>query len=349
MARPNSRFVRSLASTVALGGLMLLLSGCGSAEEGSFEKSTGASPANGAMKTRDADSVAIAPDDDEIDAAEILELHLSPNPPHSRERVRVRVDVAGKGHRAEELRYEWKVAGREVPGRGPTIVLAKLPKGAEVSVKVTYTNRSGLSDEREILGRVANQPPRMRDLRLSQSTDPNLAHMWIAEASGDDPDGDDLEYRYTWILNGKVSAFKGKNLSTRELKRGDTVRLRVVAFDGDDESAAAESGTVRVANASPEILSTPPRLGADGRFDYSITAEDPDGDRPMRYELVRGPPGMEIDGRTGRLLWSPEMDQAGNHRIEIAVDDLHGGRATQEFALPIIVETGARSTPAAVR
>jgi hypothetical protein len=330
-------------------GLVMLLLACGGGEEGHRqEASSTADVKQDAPASPDSEASADDIDwDEEVIASGVLSARFSPDPPVSGESVRVRVDVTGRSPRSKDFSYEWRVAGRDVLGKESQIELPELDRGAEVWVRVSYSDDAGFSDEIEISSRVANRPPRVRDLRLGQRMDPDEGEQWVAKASGTDPDGDDLEYRYTWLVNGDPSSVSGDSIPTDTLKRGDTVRVRVVAFDGDRESIPAESGTVTVANASPEISSTPPRLSADGRFAYEILAEDPDGDVPLHYELVAGPRGMELDRQSGELRWVPELDQAGDHRVEIAVEDGSGGRATQEFILPIVLEAGG--VPAAIR
>jgi hypothetical protein len=46
---------------------------------------------------------------------------------------------------------------------------------------------------------------------------------------------------------------------------------------------------------------------------------------------------MKLDDLSGRVTWKPTPEQAGQHRIEIAVDDRRGGRSTQVFELAIVV------------
>ena len=66
-----------------------------------------------------------------------------------------------------------------------------------------------------------------------------------------------------------------------------------------------------------------------------VKANDPEGDQPLRYELLQSPNGMHIDPYSGELEWRPAADQAGTHTVEIAVSDNRGGRSTQLFELPI--------------
>jgi hypothetical protein len=90
-----------------------------------------------------------------------------------------------------------------------------------------------------------------------------------------------------------------------------------------------------VANAAPAITSQPPASMAGGVYRYMVEATDPEGDAPLRYELLQSPDGMRIDPYSGELQWRPSANQAGKHTVEIAVSDNRGGRSTQLFDLPI--------------
>ena len=136
------------------------------------------------------------------------------------------------------------------------------------------------------------------------------------------------------------------SLDTSKLRRGDMVKVRVVATDGIDESNAIESPPIRVANAPPKITSTPGGLDRDGKFRYTVEAVDPDGDRTLRYRLVKGPDGMTMDSMTGLVQWKPSATQTGKQAVEVAVDDLQGGTTSQRFELTVGVDQAqAAATP----
>jgi hypothetical protein len=170
----------------------------------------------------------------------------------------------------------------------------------------------------------------------------------VVEPMADDADGDALTFDYAWRIDGSDTGQKGTSFPTTSLRRGDRLTVRVVASDGEDESAPTESAPVEVANSAPEITSRPRGLDASGKFHYALAATDSDGDRGFRYELVQGPEGMELDAASGELDWEPRLDQTGEHRVEVVVDDRHGGRSTQVFVLPVVAhEVEAASPPAA--
>ena len=137
-------------------------------------------------------------------------------------------------------------------------------------------------------------------------------------------------------------------LSTRELRRGDTVQVRVEASDGEARSNAIESPALRVGNAPPRVLSRPEGAGEDGIFRYRVKTEDADGDSPLRYRLVSAPEGMLVSSGRGEIVWEPAADQGGRHPVTLEVDDLHGGKALHRFEVIVGIDEGnAGSLPAA--
>ena len=178
----------------------------------------------------------------------------------------------------------------------------------------------------------SNSPPRIRAMqvdpapRIPAGTDVKV----IADA--DDPDGDPVELVYTWFLNDDEQDHEGPVFPTRDLVRGDTVRVQVVADDGRSESAPFVSPLLTVANGVPRIVSQPGGADEDGTFRYQVQVEDPEGDTNLRYTLARAPRGMEVNAATGLVEWTPG-DASGTHPVEIVVEDSGGGKAVQTFEL----------------
>ena len=90
-----------------------------------------------------------------------------------------------------------------------------------------------------------------------------------------------------------------------------------------------------VANGAPRIVSLPEWASRDGRLAYQVRAEDPEGDRNLRFELARAPAGMTVSPVGGLIEWLPGSDQLGTHPIEIVVTDSAGARSTQSFELTV--------------
>ena len=83
-------------------------------------------------------------------------------------------------------------------------------------------------------------------------------------------------------------------------------------------------------NHPPVIFSTPPPHASctDG-YEYTVQAKDQENDA-LAYTLLKGPKGMAIDPKSGKLTWKPEWG-APDADVEIQVTDARGASATQAF------------------
>jgi hypothetical protein len=153
-----------------------------------------------------------------------------------------------------------------------------------------------------------------------------------------------VSYRYRWIVNGAEASATGAVLDRRQLRRGDRIALEVRAFDGDASSPLVRAGPIDVVNAAPRILSSPDEIHGDMSLSYRVRADDPDGDRKLRYRLLQSPEGLTLDWMNGDLRWTPTEAQAGVHLVEIEVSDSNGGRTAKTIELRV----GEGATPAAI-
>lgn len=182
-------------------------------------------------------------------------------------------------------------------------------------------------------GLQGNQPPRIRAISLRQAEDDESS--WLAVVEADDAEGDPIELDYVWFVNGKPTEARSERFDATGQGRGDRFHVEVTPRDRHATGTVAASGRVEVANSPPYITSQPPASMAGGVYRYMVEASDPEGDRPLRFELVQSPDGMRLDPYSGELQWRPTAGQAGTHTVEIAVSDNQGGRSTQLFELPI--------------
>jgi hypothetical protein len=112
-----------------------------------------------------------------------------------------------------------------------------------------------------------------------------------------------------------------------------------------------------VANAPPAITTQPNyALSGSGQYSYEVAAKDPDGDRPLKYEIVQGPQGMSVDIVSGVVTWRVPGDAKGVYPIELAVSDPYGGKTTQKYSLsvdwndtPASPSEGGAAAPAAAK
>jgi hypothetical protein len=69
-----------------------------------------------------------------------------------------------------------------------------------------------------------------------------------------DPDGQNVLFRYRWLVNGQVAAGQtDATLPSQILKRGDQVAVEVTPFDGIAEGAVFRTAPTPVANTPPVI------------------------------------------------------------------------------------------------
>ena len=93
--------------------------------------------------------------------------------------------------------------------------------------------------------------------------------------------------------------------------------------------------TLTLANQAPEFTAFPEIQGTDGAISTQLVAEDPDGDRSLRFRLLSGPTGMTVDPVTGRLRWQPGPNDIGTHAVEVGVADAQGAENAMRFELNV--------------
>jgi hypothetical protein len=125
------------------------------------------------------------------------------------------------------------------------------------------------------------------------------------------------------------------NIYTSDFENGvGSLSADIVRFNSSGEEPlavndAALFGPFGLAISGVVLASAPPVLYA-----YQVEASDPDGDT-LTYSLVKGPPGMEIDGETGLIEWWVTSKELGPHEVIVEVSDGQGGSDQQMFTLVV--------------
>jgi hypothetical protein len=155
---------------------------------------------------------------------------------------------------------------------------------------------------------------------------------------GSDPDGDLVDFRIDWFINGeRLADFNEPVLPGDRFQKGDRIALRIVPSDGKVEGLPFSGQPFNVPNAPPLFVSTPPLQFQAQSYVYEARAEDPDGDA-LTYRLEGGPQGMTIDADTGKVTWQIGQEQAGDHLVRIIAQDVEGVKAVQEYTLTIRID-----------
>ncbi len=271
----------------------------------------------------------------------IESLSLSPQQPRPGELVRSSIRASDPDGDRVFFTYDWRVDGQRA-GDGPNLHVEGR-RGTLIELRVVPNDGQIEGPVETASVRAGNQPPILLGVVLEPLGEVSVNHDIAANPKANDPDGDDLVFRYAWAVNGDRVGGDDAVLSKEKFKRGDSITLRVVAYDGRDESEPLQSDPFQVENARPAITSAPGSFDGDGTFRYQVAVSDPDGDRHLRYRLLEAPSGMAMDLLDGMITWTPADSQAGRHPVVIEVDDRAGGKATQSFDVSVAFDGG---TPA---
>jgi len=282
----------------------------------------------------------------------VTSLTIEPDDPRPGQVVQAHVSVADPDSDATTVRFTWRLNGELVAAHGPSLALPGVARDAKIEVEAVANDGRAESQPATATARVANSAPVVTDVHFDRANEIRAGDDVVAVVTAEDPDHDKIDFHYQWTVNGHVVDNDTENrLKTTDLKRGDTIGVRVVATDGEDESEGFEPQTLVLGNAAPQITSTPPpRMGDDGVYRYTVEASDPDRDRALRFSLGDAPEGAKIDPISGDLTWKPSFAQAGTHPIEVVVNDGHGGEAKQHFEVVVKeVKANGASDPASAQ
>ncbi|MDP6981175.1 MAG: putative Ig domain-containing protein [Myxococcota bacterium] len=329
---------RRIVAAVASAALASMLIACGGGEEAQTTGlKMGEAPTPAETTTSAASNGMNSP-------PEISDLVLRPENPRPGERLTAVVEAFDPDGDAIRLHYEWTVDGAAVENRSNEFMLKDVAKGAYVEVSVTARDQEDGGESMEVGAMIGNRPPVLKGVVFEPLGEVSVSYDVTAAPRSYDPDGDEVEYIYSWRVNGSEVSTEAL-LSADEFARGDKIVLEVIADDGEDESKPLVSQPVTVVNASPKIVSSPLGFGGE-RFSYTLEVEDPDGDRSFRYHLVQGPDGMSVDSLNGIVSWVPRNGQEGNHLVEVTVEDQKGGEDRQRFELTLGLEEAAPANSA---
>ena len=269
---------------------------------------------------------------------EVRSLRFEPETPLPGQRVVTRVEASDPDGDPVRLVYTWRLDGRETRRSEAGFDVPQQAKGALLEVSVVAHDGKAESQPRLLDAEVGNQPPKLVDLLVEPARSVTVESEVVASARAVDPDGEPVEFAYAWLVNGRRVEVYDAVLTQRHFARGDTVEVEVVVSDGEDETEPLRAPPITIQNSLPVITSTPQDFDGTGAFRYTPEVEDADGDRQLRFRLLKAPEGMEIDWLRGTVSWRPREDQAGVHHVDLEVDDSAGGVHTQSFVLDVQFE-----------
>ncbi len=273
----------------------------------------------------------------ENEAPTIENAALLPDPAGASDPITLDVKVRDKDRDRLTTTIEWYRNGSVDSELSGTVVDAgTFQRGDRVYAMVYVSDGHHDVNAQTHVLTIGNAAPRARRVFVGPN-EATAGDILVAQAEVDDADGDSVQLSYRWYKNGaEIPAATESRLSPGTVRRGDKVSVEVSGSDGTDQGPWVQSPPVVIANADPKITSQPSyEMTPTGSYTYAIEVKDADGDTPLRFELVEGPPGMTVDASSGVVSWKVPESASGNSKVEVAVSDSSGGRATQDWILSV--------------
>jgi RHS repeat-associated protein len=169
----------------------------------------------------------------------------------------------------------------------------------------------------------------------------NVGSAYQYQIEANDPDGQTLRYQLLESPQGMTIDAASGLLSWTTPVNGN---YQVVLAVFDSEGLGVTQGYTLTAktNSLPVIRSTPGLEAVPNQtYRYDLQAVDPDGDS-LRYSLdaTSQALGMTLDTQ-GRLTWTPNNSQLGDHAVTLTAIDGSGGATQQTFTLKVTADTTA--------
>ncbi|MBZ0165326.1 MAG: PKD domain-containing protein, partial [Candidatus Omnitrophica bacterium] len=130
-----------------------------------------------------------------------------------------------------------------------------------------------------------------------------------------DPDGDDLEYYWTF---GDGTIKQGASIVTHTYERGGEYRVTVIVDDGKATACSTASAEARIRVNTPPVADAGPNLSccAGQSAEFNATASSDADDDPLLYVWTFGD-GTKLEG--SRV--NHRYDKSGSYTVELTVED----------------------------
>ena len=126
-----------------------------------------------------------------------------------------------------------------------------------------------------------NSPPVIRSVTILPEN-PTREKDLAVTVQGEDPDQDPITYLYQWGKNDAEMVGEKMNvLKSGTFKKGDTILVKVIPYDGKAEGKPFLSNPVKVLNTPPiiqEVKIEPKIASASEDLKAAVKGFDPDGD-----------------------------------------------------------------------
>lgn len=293
--------VRAIAVLIVCAGL---LAGCG----GEPKQEPAARPASSQPKAVSVQKVSIQPSQPTV--ADCLQ-------------AVVPGQLRGQGLR-------WEVNGQQVGSGNPEeLCPPAFKRGDQVTLRVGPADAGSSATVA-----IGNNPPKVTGISATPKQLYGGLDVEVAPVA-EDPDGDAVEFRYQWLINGEEDPLLTEaKLPGNRFGKGDKIQVRIIPNDGESDGPAYLSFVMPISDTPPKIVSRPPQAFTAFEYRYQVKAQDPDGDK-LTFKLEKAPQGMTVDPATGLVVWPLTGVRPGIYPVRIAATDPSGAVAYQEYNLSL--------------
>jgi hypothetical protein len=208
-------------------------------------------------------------------------------------------------------------------------------KSSELAADQEY-NEDNL-DTQNLEGDETESLYKIESLKIVSISDQDLRSGFKVEVKTGGTDAEIDEFRIVWMHNSEELIGESEETLdwSEDFKKGDKIKVALIPRLGDVESPLVVESEFIIPNSPPKIVSEPPLEIKDGKFDYTVEAEDPDGE-DVEFLLRKSPKGMTIEPASGLISWDFTQEKPGTeYKIEIVATDPDGLSYTQELTLTI--------------
>lgn len=159
---------------------------------------------------------------------------------------------------------------------------------------------------------------------------------YLYQLVAEDADGDRLKYK---LLDAppamKLDPYSHTLTWRPGYRSAGKKDVKVSVTDGKHSVEQRFSIEVQNQNRGPKINSVAPVALNEGEtYEYMVLASDLDTDE-LTYSLVTAPRGMIINEKSGLIEWVTGYDDAGQHGVEVEVNDGKGETVRQSYTLNV--------------
>jgi hypothetical protein len=183
---------------------------------------------------------------------------------------------------------------------------------AKKSTALTISDTSVLPDEKK---RIFTHGIKDAKLMLESTDGQDMMKVLIQDKL---PEGIALVYEWT-----KNHDLFGKGDNVRGFKRGDSIAVKIIPFDGETYGAAKVL-TAEIKNTVPRVVEGQSATFDGKKLTYPLKVIDADGDT-LTYSLVEGPPGVTIDQKSGVITWLNVPEDHQKLDLKVKINDGHNG------------------------